>query len=60
VQLPIELRRTLWRDLGDTLKPAHLDDITNEVDVKDVADVLEQIHAGKYSGRAVVRVAGGF
>jgi putative YhdH/YhfP family quinone oxidoreductase len=60
VQLPIEPRRALWRDLGDSLKPRHLTEIVNEVDVKDVAGVLDEIHAGKYSGRAVVRVADGF
>ena len=36
------------------------DAVTSDVDVKDVVDVLDQVRDGKYSGRAVVRVAGGF
>ncbi|EHB58936.1 quinone oxidoreductase, YhdH/YhfP family [Mycolicibacterium rhodesiae JS60] len=60
VQLPIARRRALWERLGGRLKPRHLDDVTHEVDVKDVLAVIDQVRAGKYSGRAVVRVAGGF
>ena len=60
VQLPIGPRRALWERLGGELKPRHLEDVTHEVDVKDVVAVLDQVRAGKYSGRAVVRVAGGF
>lgn len=60
VQLPIGPRRALWERLGGTGKPQHLADVTHDVDVKDVAEVIDQVRAGKYSGRAVVRVAGGF
>lgn len=60
VQMPIGPRRALWEKLGGSLRPQHLSDITNEVDVKDVAGVLDEVRAGRYSGRAVVRVAGGF
>jgi NADPH:quinone reductase-like Zn-dependent oxidoreductase len=60
VQLPIGPRRALWARLGDSLRPRHLATITSEVDVKDVVEVLDQVRAGKFSGRAVVRVAGGF
>jgi putative YhdH/YhfP family quinone oxidoreductase len=60
VQLPIAPRRELWARLGDSLRPRHLGDITTEVDVKDVASVIDQVRAGAFSGRAVVRVAGGF
>jgi putative YhdH/YhfP family quinone oxidoreductase len=60
VQLPIAARRALWEKLGGPLKPRHLDDITHEVDVKDVVGVIDEVRAGRYSGRAVVRVAGGF
>jgi acrylyl-CoA reductase (NADPH) len=60
VQMPIGPRRDLWAKLGDSLRPQHLSDITNEVDVKDVVGVLDEIGAGRYSGRAVVKVAGGF
>jgi acrylyl-CoA reductase (NADPH) len=60
VQMPIEPRRDLWEKLGSTLAPQHLSDITNDVDVKDVVGVLDQIREGRYSGRAVVKVSGGF
>lgn len=60
VLMPIARRRKLWALLGDSLKPRHLDTVANDVDVKDVVEVLDQLRAGTYSGRAVVRVAGGF
>ena len=42
------------------LRPQHLSDITHDVDIKDVVGVLDEVRAGRYSGRAAVRVAGGF
>jgi len=60
VQLPIGPRRQIWARLGDSLRPRHLDAVTTEVDVKDVVGVLDQLRAGAFTGRAVVRVAGGF
>jgi acrylyl-CoA reductase (NADPH) len=60
VLMPIAPRRALWALLADSLRPQHLSDITNDVDVKDVPTVLDEVRAGRYSGRAVVRVAGGF
>jgi acrylyl-CoA reductase (NADPH) len=60
VQLPIGPRRELWARVGDSLRPRHLAMITTNVDVKDVVGVLDQVRAGAFSGRAVVRVAGGF
>ena len=60
VQMPIGPRRELWARLRDSLRPRHLDAITTDVDVKDVVTVLDQVRAGAFSGRAVVRVADGF
>lgn len=60
VQLPIDKRRALWREIGDTMRPKRLASVTHDVDVKDVASVIDQVRAGEYHGRAVVRVAGGF
>ncbi|ART71340.1 oxidoreductase [Mycobacterium dioxanotrophicus] len=60
VQLPIAARRALWEKLGGPLKPRHLDDISRDVDVRDVLGVIDDVRAGRFSGRAVVRVAGGF
>jgi hypothetical protein len=60
VLMPIEPRRKLWARLGDSSRPRHLAEITTDVDVKDVVGVLDQLRAGTFSGRAVVRVADGF
>lgn len=60
VQMPIAPRRALWEELGDSLRPQHLSDVLHDVDVKEVVSVLDAVRAGKYSGRAVVRVADGF
>ena len=60
VQMPIARRRELWARLGDSLRPRHLDANTTDVDVKDVVAVLDRVRAGAFTGRAVVRVAGGF
>jgi putative YhdH/YhfP family quinone oxidoreductase len=60
VQLDIERRRTLWQHLGTDLRPQHLDSLAHEVPVRDVVAVINQVRAGQYTGRAVVRVAGGF
>lgn len=59
VQMPIGPRRELWARLGDSLRPRHLTEMTTEVDVKDVVDVIDRVRAGAFAGR-VVRVAGGF
>jgi acrylyl-CoA reductase (NADPH) len=60
VQLPIGPRRALWKLLGDSLRPQHLSEVAHDVDVKDVGSVIDELRHGRYSGRAVVRVAGGF
>ncbi|KZS61635.1 acryloyl-CoA reductase [Mycobacterium ostraviense] len=60
VQMAIGPRRNLWARLGDSLRPRHLADIPTEVDVKDVVEVVDRVRAGAFTGRAVVRVAGGF
>jgi acrylyl-CoA reductase (NADPH) len=60
VLMRIGPRRKLWELLGDSLRPRHLDAVTTDVDVKNVVDVIDQVRDGKFSGRAVVRVAGGF
>jgi acrylyl-CoA reductase (NADPH) len=60
VLMRIGPRRKLWALLGGSLRPRHLDAVTSDVDVKDAVDVLDRVRDGKFSGRAVVRVAGGF
>lgn len=60
VQLGIEKRRALWHRLGTDLRPAHLQLLAHEIPVRDVVSVIDQVRAGRYTGRAVVRVTGGF
>jgi acrylyl-CoA reductase (NADPH) len=60
VLMPIGPRRELWALLGSSLAPKHLTDIAHDVDIKDVVEVIDAVRAGRYSGRAVVKVAGGF
>ena len=60
VQMPIGPRRNLWEQLGGVLKPQHLSDVVQDVPVKSVIGVLDEVRAGKFSGRAVVHVMDGF
>ncbi len=60
VNVPIEQRRALWARLESDLHPRHLERVTHEIAVSDVAEVLGQVIRGKHLGRAMVRVAGGF
>lgn len=60
VLMPIGPRRELWALLGESLKPQRLSSITHDVDVKDVVGVIDEVRAGSFTGRAVVKVAGGF
>ncbi|MBE1546847.1 putative YhdH/YhfP family quinone oxidoreductase [Mycobacterium sp. OAS707] len=60
VQMPIGPRRALWEQLGSSLRPQHISDVLHDVDAKDVVGVLDEVRAGRYSGRAVVRIADGF
>jgi acrylyl-CoA reductase (NADPH) len=63
VQMPIARGRKLWVLLEDSLRPRHLKSVISDLDigdVKDVVGVIDQLRAGTFSGRAVVRVAGGF
>lgn len=56
VQLPIGARRALWERLGGPLKPPRLEHLVHEVDLDDVLAVVDQVRAGAFTGRAVVRV----
>ena len=58
VLMPIGPRRALWKQIGGVFRPPHLNDITHEVDLADVVAVIDEVRAGRYSGRAVVRVGG--
>lgn len=60
VQLGIERRREIWRRLETDLRPRRLAQLTREVAVRDVNDVLAAIKKGGATGRTVVQVQDGF
>lgn len=52
---PMPLRRNIWKRLGEDLKPKHLDKIlTDEVKLKDVSPVFEELLNRKRFGRTIV------
>lgn len=60
VQLDIEARRTVWQQIESELFPRHLDQVTRDVGVLDVPDVLRTITGGGVTGRTRVVVRNGF
>lgn len=52
---PMPLRRQIWQRLGDDLKPSKLDQImTDEVKLKDVSKVFDELLSRKRYGRTIV------
>lgn len=60
VLLPIAKRRQLWAEIDAGWRPRHLERITRDVPVREVADVLGSIIAGGVTGRTRVVVRDGF
>ncbi|HEY9267652.1 MAG TPA: oxidoreductase, partial [Mycobacterium sp.] len=60
VLLPIASRREHWARIESELRPRHLERITRDVPVLDVADVLGTIIGGGVTGRTRVVVHDGF
>lgn len=60
VQLPIDARRDVWRQLAGELKPRHLDSITKDVSVLEAPHTLRTIIGGGVTGRTRVVVHDGF
>lgn len=60
VQLPIAARREVWRQLEDELQPRHLDDVTSDVSIREVPQILRTILGGGVTGRTRVVVKDGF
>lgn len=60
VLLPIGARRELWGQIEAGLRPGHLERITRDVAVREVAGVLGSIIAGGVTGRTRVDVQRGF
>jgi len=53
---PMDLRRALWEKLSNELKPAHLLNLYNEVQLSDLGTTLESILRGELKGRTIVRM----
>ncbi len=60
VLLPIGQRRDLWAQIDSGWRPRHLERITQDVPVLEVADVLGSIIGGGVTGRTRVAVHDGF
>jgi len=60
VQLPIDKRREVWRQLATELTPAHLGLLTSNISVLEVPDALRKIIGGGVTGRMRVVVKDGF
>ncbi len=54
---PMPLRRKVWRRLATDLKPRHLADIANTIELTDLGDYFAQMLKGGIRGRAVVRIS---
>src|SRR5699024_3367402 len=55
VYCPMEERRTLWTRMATDLKIEQLNDLVTEVSLDELPKVLEDILAGKVTGRTVVK-----
>lgn len=60
VMLSSDDRRALWRRIESDLLPSRLSLATTEVDIRNIADVLESVRTGTHVGRTVVKVKDGF
>jgi acrylyl-CoA reductase (NADPH) len=53
---PMPLRRKVWQRLASDLKPRHLADIANTIELADLGAYFEKMLKGGIRGRAVVRI----
>ncbi len=60
VQLPIDKRREVWRQLATELTPPHLARLTTDISVLEVPEALRLIIRGGITGRTRVVVKDGF
>lgn len=60
VLLPTERRHEIWQRLASDLAPQHLDDITTEHPVSDIARIIDDLWKGQHTGRSVFRTTASF
>ncbi|MDE3100604.1 MAG: acryloyl-CoA reductase [Chloroflexota bacterium] len=58
VRTPMPERAAVWRRLATDLRPRHLEEMTTEVPLGEVAAALDSVVRGGLWGRTVVRVGG--
>ena len=54
---PMPLRRKVWQRLASDLKPRHLADIANTIELGDLGAYFQKMLKGGIRGRAVVRIS---
>lgn len=58
IEMPDEVRNTLWKRIGDDLKPRHLDKVvTREVSFDQLPETFDSYLDGSNTGRTLVRIA---
>jgi acrylyl-CoA reductase (NADPH) len=55
-ECPMAIRRTIWKRLAGEWKPAHLDRLATEIELKEVSSHLKAMLSGGGSGRIVVNL----
>lgn len=60
VLVPRDRRRHIWQRLASDLAPQHLEDITPEHPLSDMATVIASIRQGQHTGRSVFRTTASF
>ncbi|KPJ79109.1 MAG: quinone oxidoreductase [Deltaproteobacteria bacterium SG8_13] len=56
VECPMDLRQAVWQKLAGQWKPADLEGLSSQVDLEALDPLIDQILAGKVTGRVVVTV----
>ena len=58
VELPLLKKQEIWQRLASDLKPDSLEDMTTEVTLEGLSDVVDSIIQGGVSGRTLVNLKG--
>jgi putative YhdH/YhfP family quinone oxidoreductase len=55
---PLPLRHEVWQKLAGAWKPRHLEAMAREIELPDLPTYIDDIRAGRVTGRVVVRIGG--
>ncbi|MFC3158365.1 putative quinone oxidoreductase, YhdH/YhfP family [Chryseobacterium arachidis] len=56
VEIPLEKRIPVWKNLGTDWKPQQLNDLAKIISLEELPEYIDRIHSGKMQGRAVVKL----